>query len=77
MSDEKIQKLKDELNMLNVEDVVRLTDWGENTVRELMQEDDFPTLKIGKNNQVLFDALKEYLKTRRIRRGKNNEDKDC
>lgn len=69
MSGEKIEQMKADLNLLNVKDVMDLTGWGETTVREIMAEDDFPTIKIGKSNQVSFDALKEYLNHRRIKRG--------
>lgn len=69
MSEEKIQEMKQDLNLLDIEDVMKLTGWGETTVREIMTDEDFPTLKIGKKNQVSFEALKEYLRYRRIKRG--------
>ena len=70
MPEERIEKMKEELKLLDISDVMQLTGWGEATVREVMSEDEFPVVKIGKNNQVSFDALKEYLSHRRIRRGK-------
>lgn len=69
MTDEKINKLKEELQLLTIEDVMKLTGWGQTTVIALMSEKDFPTLKIGKRNQVTFDALKQYLDNGKIKRG--------
>lgn len=69
MPEETIDAMKKELGLLGVEDVMKITGWGEVAVRNLMEEDDFPALKIGKSNQVLFGALQEYLKQRRIKRG--------
>lgn len=69
MPDEKLKAMKDELSLLDIEEIMFVTGWGETTVREVMEEKDFPTLKIGKKNQVAFDALKEYVKHRRVRRG--------
>lgn len=69
MPEETINTMKKELGLLGVEDVMKITGWGETAVRNLMKEEDFPTLKIGKPNQVLFEALQEYLKHRRIKRG--------
>ena len=70
MAKEKLEALKEELNLLTVEDVTKLTGWGEQAVREIMRTDkEFPLLKIGKGYQVSFEALKEYVKHRRIKRG--------
>ena len=70
MSDVRTQEMKNELGLLDINDVMAITDWGEETVRKLMQTDkEFPVIKIGKKNQVSFEALKEYVKHRRIKRG--------
>lgn len=68
MSEEEIKKMQKELRLLDVNDVMSITGWGESTVRSRMEDIDFPTIKIGKKNQVSFDALKEYLQHRRITR---------
>lgn len=70
MEKTKINEMKQDLKLLDIEEIIALTGWGENTVRKIMTEDkDFPTIKIGKKNQVSFDGLKEYLSSRRILRG--------
>ena len=69
MSEEKIKMMKQDLCLLDIEDVMGITGWGETTVRKIMDTDEeFPVVKIGKKNQVSFDALKEYLQHRRITR---------
>ena len=73
MSKEKLELLKEELGLLNVEEVMEITGWGESKLNEIMATDkDFPVIKIGRRNQVRFDALKEYLNHRRDLRGKEN-----
>lgn len=70
MAKEKLEALKEELNLLNIEEIMKITGWGKTTIKEIMKTDkDFPVLKIGKHNQVSFEALKEYVKHRRIKRG--------
>ena len=68
MPEEEIEKMQKELRLLDVQDVMSITGWGEGTVRSRMEDKDFPTIKIGKKNQGSFDALKEYLQHRRITR---------
>lgn len=70
MSNEEIAKNKDELVLLNIKDVMRITGWGKKAVIKLMAQEDFPLIKIGKKNQVSFESLKEYLSCRRDLRGK-------
>ena len=72
MPNDKVENLKQELGLLNIEDIINITGWAEATVKKLMEDDEFPTLKIGKNNQVQFEAFKEYLMHRRIKRGNND-----
>ena len=70
MPEEKLQEMKQELKLLNVEETSQVTGWGIEKIRQLMNEDDeFPVIKIGKSNQVSFEALKEYIRHRRIKRG--------
>ena len=70
-----IEEIKDDLCLLNTEDVCKITGWGICTVRKIMQYDkDFPAIRIGKDNQVTLDALKKYLSTRRSLRGRMDTD---
>lgn len=70
MSDEKIQLMKEELGLLDMENVMEITGWGESTLEKIMASDkNFPVIKIGRKNQVRFEALKEYLNCRRDLRG--------
>lgn len=63
-----LKKQKEDLGLLNTEDVMNITGWGKHTVDNMMAEEDFPLLQIGKKNEVLFDALKEYLMHRRTKK---------
>lgn len=73
MPDEELMKLKKELGLLNVQEISFITNWSNSTILKLMDEDEeLPAIKIGKENQVTFDALKEYLQHRRIKRGKED-----
>lgn len=55
-----------ELKLLDINDVMTLTGWSENVVRNLFAYDtDFPAIKIGKKYQVELSALKIYLSKRR------------
>lgn len=66
-----VNEMKQELNLLNTEDVCEITGWGICTVQKIMQYDeDFPAIRIGKENQVTFEGLKNYLSQRRTLRGK-------
>lgn len=60
-----------EIVLLNIQDVMDITGWSEVTVKKAMAQPDFPTIKIGKENQVLLESLKNYLSTRRELRGEN------
>lgn len=49
--------------------VMEITGWSEGVVKEMFAHDkDFPAIKKGKENQVLLEALKEYLSVRRVSR---------
>ena len=64
-----LKEMKRALGLLNVDEVMFVTGWGDTTVRKIMDDEEFPALKIGKENQVSFQALREYVSTRRIKRG--------
>lgn len=70
MPEEKLLEMKQELKLLDIDEIRAITGWGEDTIRELMTDEEFPVVKIGKKNQVSFDGLKEYVRHRRIKRGK-------
>lgn len=66
MTKEQMQIVKNQLIMLDKEDVMQLTNWGENTVNNIFAYDyDFPAIKKGKKYQVELTAFKEYLSKRR------------
>lgn len=70
MPEEKLQKMKEDLHLLNVQEVSYITGWSDSTVRDVMNDEkDFPVIKIGRENQVSFEGLKEWLTHRRVRRG--------
>lgn len=58
-----------DIKLLTIEDIEDITGWSTETIRRIMNEKDFPVIKIGKKNQVLAESFKEYLSTRRILRG--------
>lgn len=56
-----------EIILLDIEDVMELTGWSKNVVKNTFAHDeDFPAIKKGKKNQVELEALKKYLGKRRI-----------
>ena len=57
------------IKLLNKFDVAKMTGWHPDTVRKLFDDEEFPVIKIGKENQVEETALKKYLQTRRVKRG--------
>lgn len=59
----------EEIVLLSTNDVKELTGWGIRTVRKVMNEKDFPLIKIGRKNQVEKSAFKEYLNHKRELRG--------
>ena len=60
---------KEEIKLLTIEDIENITGWSNATVLRVMQQPDFPAIKIGKENQVLLESFKEYLSERRDLRG--------
>lgn len=58
--------LEKELILLNIKDVVKITGWSARVVRNMFANDeDFPAIKKGKEYQVEYSALKNYLLKRR------------
>lgn len=64
-----VKELKKEITLLTIEDVEEITGWSHATVQKVMSLPEFPTIKIGKENQVLLESLKEFLAVRRDLRG--------
>ena len=66
MTTEQKQIATKELIMLDMQDVMNLTGWCENVVRNTFAYDkNFPAIKKGKKYQVELKAFKEYLSQRR------------
>lgn len=61
-----------ELILLNIDDVVEITGWCKQVVRNTFAYDkDFPAIKKGKEYQVEFGVLKTYLSKRRNNKSEN------
>lgn len=71
--DEQIMKIKELLELqaqvkenvsaiafLSVEDVMKLTGWGRNTVNKLFDEPDFPCCDFGKEKKAEIHAVIKY-----------------
>lgn len=66
MTKEQKEIVKKELIMLDINDVMEVTGWGECVVKKTFAYDkEFPAIKKGKKYQVELNSLKEYLKKRR------------
>lgn len=66
MTKEQKQIATAELIMLDMNDVMDITGWCENVVRNTFAYDEnFPAIKKGKKYQVELGAFKEYLSKRR------------
>lgn len=66
MTKEQKQIANTELIMLDMNDVMDITGWCENVVRNTFAYDEnFPAIKKGKKYQVELGAFKEYLSKRR------------
>lgn len=52
-----------------MEQVQALFGFCEGTVKKLFNQEDFPAIKVGKSNLVLYKALIEYFSVRRELRG--------
>lgn len=72
MTNEQKQFVSKEVVMLNIDDVVELTGWSKQVVRNTFAYDkDFPAIKKGKSYQVEASALKTYLSQRRNNKSEN------
>lgn len=66
MTKEQKQVATTKVIMLDMQDVMELTGWCDNVVRNTFAYDkDFPAIKKGKKYQVELGALKDYLSKRR------------
>ena len=61
--------IKKEVRLLTIRDIEELTGWAPSTIAKLMTQQDFPVIKIGKENLVLLESFKEYMSVRRDLRG--------
>ena len=67
---EELDEIKREVRLLTMDEIEYITNWSRAKILQVMASDpEFPVIKIGKENQVLKDALKKYLSTRRDLRG--------
>lgn len=64
-----MERAEQEIVLLNMNDIEKLTGWSPVTIKKVMRQKDFPALKIGKENQVCLEAFKQYLMSRRDLRG--------
>lgn len=66
MTKEQKEIVSKELILLNIDDVVEITGWCKQVVRNTFAYDkDFPAIKKGKEYQVELGALKDFLNKRR------------
>lgn len=67
MTDSQKKVVQNELILLNIEDIIDITEWSAATVRKMFVNDkEFPAIKKGKKYQVEYSAFKNYLSKRRI-----------
>lgn len=72
MTEKQKETVSKELILLNIDDVVEITGWCKQTVRNTFAYDeDFPAIKKGKEYQVEATALKNYFSERRDNKDKN------
>lgn len=72
MTKEQREIVSRELILLNLDDVVQITGWCKQVVRNTFAYDkDFPAIKKGKEYQVELSALREYLSKRRNNKQEN------
>lgn len=64
-----MEDIKKEIRLLTIKDIEGLTGWANGTINKLMAQEDFPVIKIGKENLVLLESFKEYMSVRRDLRG--------
>ncbi len=72
MTKEQKEIVSKELILLNIDDVVAITGWCKQVVRNTFANDkNFPAIKRGKEYQVEATALKKYFSERRDNKDKN------
>ena len=64
-----VEELKKESKILTMEQVQALFDFGDGTVKKLFNQEDFPAIRVGKTNLVLYEPLMHYFSVRRDLRG--------
>ena len=64
-----MEDIKKEIRLLTIKDIEELTGWATCTINKLMAQQDFPVIKIGKENLVLLESFKQYMSVRRDLRG--------
>ena len=74
MTEKQKEIVSKELILLNIDDVVAITGWCKQVVRNTFAYDkEFPAIKKGKEYQVELGAFKDYLSTRRNNKSENYE----
>lgn len=70
MTKQQKEIVQQQIIMLDMGDVMELTGWCEQVVRNIFAYDkNFPAIKKGKKYQVELSAFKEYLRQRRTSKG--------
>ncbi len=69
MNKTELKKAKKELGLLDRNDIAQVTGWSQRTVRQLMNEKEFPLIQKGRKKQVLLQDLRDYLSYKRTTNG--------
>lgn len=64
MNKTEIDNAKKEIGLLDRDDIAQITGWSQRTVRQLMNEPEFPIIQKGRKKQVLLQDLRDYLSYR-------------
>ncbi len=68
MTKKQEELVEQQIIMLDMRDVMKITGWCEQVVRNIFAYDkNFPAIKKGKKYQVESSAFKEYLRQRRVK----------
>lgn len=65
ITETELKKAKKEIGLLDRDDIAQITGWSQRTVRQLMNEKEFPLIRRGKKKQVLLQDLRDYLSYKR------------
>lgn len=65
ITETELKKAKKEMGLLDRDDIAQITGWSQRTVRQLMNEKEFPLIRRGKKKQVLLQDLRDYLSYKR------------